>query len=423
MEKEIAANGKKHALKPETLMMGYGYRPEWSEGAVKCPIFQTSTFVFENAQAGKEFFEVAHGVREPGKGGAGLIYSRINNPDLEILEHRLTVWDGAEACAVFDSGMAAISTTVFEFLKPGDVLLTSEPIYGGTEHLFEHVLAKFGIQCLCFGAKHSKQDIIALVEKAGAAKKLGMIYLETPANPTNHLIDIGMVVEIAKHFSTPERKVITALDNTFLGPLFQHPLKFGIDIIIYSATKYIGGHSDVVAGACLGSHELINRVKSLRNVLGAMAGPWTGWLLMRSLETLKMRMTTATEGAKVVAKYLSTHPKVEKVYYLGLLDEKDPQYAIYKRQCLSPGAMISFLVKGGEKEAFKFLDSLKMIKLAVSLGGTESLAEHPAAMTHSNVEPEKRKEFGIMENLVRISVGVEAPEDIIFDIEQALAQV
>lgn len=423
MEKEIVANGKRHAMKPETLMMGYGYRPEWSEGAVKCPIFQTSTFVFENAQAGKEFFEVSHGVREPGKGGAGLIYSRINNPDLEILEHRLTVWDGAEACAVFDSGMAAISTTVFEFLKPGDVLLTSEPIYGGTEHLFEHVLAKFGIQCLCFGAKHSKQDIIALVEKAGAAKKLGMIYLETPANPTNHLIDIGMVVEIAKHFSTPERKVITALDNTFLGPLFQHPLKFGIDIIIYSATKYIGGHSDVVAGACLGSHELINRVKSLRNVLGAMAGPWTGWLLMRSLETLKMRMTTATEGAKVVAKYLSTHPKVEKVYYLGLLDEKDPQYAIYKRQCLSPGAMISFLVKGGEKEAFKFLDSLKMIKLAVSLGGTESLAEHPAAMTHSNVEPEKRKEFGIMENLVRISVGVEAPEDIIFDIEQALAQV
>ncbi len=423
MEKEIVANGKRHAMKPETLMMGYGYRPEWSEGAVKCPIFQTSTFVFENAQAGKEFFEVSHGVREPGKGGAGLIYSRINNPDLEILEHRLTVWDGAEACAVFDSGMAAISTTVFEFLKPGDVLLTSEPIYGGTEHLFEHVLAKFGIQCLCFGAKHSKQDIIALVEKAGAAKKLGMIYLETPANPTNHLIDIGMVVEIAKHFSTPERKVITALDNTFLGPLFQHPLKFGIDIIIYSATKYIGGHSDVVAGACLGSHELINRVKSLRNVLGAMAGPWTGWLLMRSLETLKMRMTTATEGAKVVAKYLSTHPKVEKVYYLGLLDEKDPQYAIYKKQCLSPGAMISFLVKGGEKEAFKFLDSLKMIKLAVSLGGTESLAEHPAAMTHSNVEPEKRKEFGIMENLVRISVGVEAPEDIIFDIEQALAQV
>jgi len=423
MEKEIVANGKRHAMKPETLMMGYGYRPEWSEGAVKCPIFQTSTFVFENAQAGKEFFEVSHGVREPGKGGAGLIYSRINNPDLEILEHRLTVWDGAEACAVFDSGMAAISTTVFEFLKPGDVLLTSEPIYGGTEHLFEHVLAKFGIQCLCFGAKHSKQDIIALVEKAGAAKKLGMIYLETPANPTNHLIDIGMVVEIAKHFSTPERKVITALDNTFLGPLFQHPLKFGIDIIIYSATKYIGGHSDVVAGACLGSHELINRVKSLRNVLGAMAGPWTGWLLMRSLETLKMRMTTATEGAKVVAKYLSTHPKVEKVYYLGLLDEKDPQYAIYKRQCLSPGAMISFLVKGGEKEAFKFLDSLKMIKLAVSLGGTESLAEQPAAMTHSNVEPEKRKEFGIMENLVRISVGVEAPEDIIFDIEQALAQV
>ena len=423
MDKKITVNGKTQSFKPESLMMGYGYRPELSEGAVKCPIFQTSTFVFSNSQEGKEFFEMAHGVREPALAGPGLIYSRINNPDLQILEDRLTVWDSAEACAAFESGMAAISTTVLEFLKPGDYILTSEPIYGGTEHLFEHVLDKFGIRTLCFGAKHSRQEIVAMVEKAGAAARLGMIYLETPANPTNHLIDIAMVVEIAKHFSTKDRKVITALDNTFLGPLYQHPLRFGIDLVIYSATKYIGGHSDVVAGACLGSKELITRVKSLRNILGAMAGPWTGWLLMRSLETLKMRMATATEGAKQIAEYLNTHPKVEKVYYLGLLKEGDPQYAIYKKQCLAPGAMISFLVKGGEKESFKFLDSLKMIKLAVSLGGTESLAEHPAAMTHSSVDPEKRREFGIAENLVRLSVGVEAPEDIIWDIEQALTQV
>ncbi len=423
MEKELVGRGTTKSLKPETLMMGYGYRPEWSEGAVKCPIFQTSTFVFENAQAGKEFFEMAHGTREPGSRGAGLIYSRINNPDLEILEERLTVWDGAEAAAVFESGMAAISTTVMEFLKPGDFLLTSEPIYGGTEHLFEHILHKFGITVLCFGARQTKQQIIDIVEKAGAAKKLGMIFLETPANPTNQLIDIGMCVEIAKHFSTPERTVITALDNTFLGPLYQHPLKFGVDLVLYSATKYIGGHSDVVAGACLGSKPLINRVKSLRNVLGTMAGPWTGWLLMRSLETLKMRMETASRGAMEIAAFLNKHPNVEKVYYLGLIDTKDPQYAIYKKQCLSPGAMISFMIKGGEKEAFRFLDSLKMVKLAVSLCGTESLAEHPAAMTHSNVDPAKRNEFGITDNLVRISVGVEAPEDIIFDIKQALESV
>jgi methionine-gamma-lyase len=405
MDKELISNGKKKILKPETLMMGYGYKPEWSEGAVKCPIFQTSTFVFENARDGKEFFEMAHGVREPGTHGAGLIYSRINNPDLEILEDRLTVWDNAEACAVFDSGMAAISTAVLELLKPGDVLLSSDPIYGG------------------FGVQHTRQQIIDIVERGGAANKLGMIFLETPANPTNCLIDIEMCVDIAKHFSTKDRKVLTALDNTFLGPIFQHPLKQGIDLVLYSATKYIGGHCDVVAGACLGSKELVNRVKSMRSVLGSMASPLTGWLLLRSLETLKMRMTTAAQSAEEIAFWLSTHPKVEKVLYLGLLKDGDPQYRIYKKQCLSPGAMISFIVNGDEQASFRFLDSLKMVKLAVSLGGTESLAEHPAAMTHSAVEPNKRKEFGIADNLVRLSVGVEATEDIIWDLDQALTQV
>jgi len=423
MHKELIANGKKKSLKPETLMMGYGYTPEWSEGALKCPIFQTSTFVFENAQDGKEFFEMAHGVREPDNRGAGLIYSRINNPDLEILEDRLTIWDDAEACAVFDSGMAAISTTVLELLKPGDVLLSSEPIYGGTEHLFDSILTKFGITTIDFGVQHTKQQIIDMVERAGASDKLRMIFFETPANPTNCLIDIEMCVDIAKHFSTKEHKVYTALDNTFLGPVFQHPIKHGIDLVLYSATKYIGGHSDVVAGACLGSKELINRIKSLRVALGSMASPLTGWLLMRSLETLKMRMATSAQSAQEIAEWLSTHPKVEKVFYLGLLKEGDPQYTIYKKQCLSPGAMISFIVKGDEKASFRFLDSLQMVKLAVSLGGTESLAEHPAAMTHSGVAPDKRKEFGITDNLVRLSVGVEAAEDIIWDLDQALSQI
>lgn len=232
-----------------------------------------------------------------------------------------------------------------------------------------------------------------------------------------------MCVDIAKHFSTKNRKVYTALDNTFLGPVFQHPLKHGIDLVLYSATKYIGGHSDVVAGACLGSKELINRIKSLRIALGSMASPLTGWLLLRSLETLKMRMVTSVQSAQEIAEWLSRHPKVEKVLYLGLLKEGDPQYTIYKKQCLSPGAMISFIVKGDEQASFRFLDSLKMVKLAVSLGGTESLAEHPAAMTHSGVEPLKRAEFGITDNLVRLSVGVEAVEDIIWDLDQALSQI
>lgn len=423
MDKELISKGKKKLLKPETLMMGYGYKPEWSEGAVKCPIFQTSTFVFENAQSGKEYFEMAHGIRQPGEHGAGLIYSRINNPDLEILEDRLTLWDKAEACAAFASGMAAITTTVMEFVKPGDFILASEPIYGGTDGLFDHVLTKFGVKTINFGAKHTKEQIIELVEKADAKNKLAVIFLETPANPTNDLIDLEMCVNLAKEFSTPHRKVITMVDNTFLGPIFQHPLKFGIDLVLYSATKYIGGHADVIAGACLGSKELINRIKTLRIAYGSMSDPWTTWLLMRSLETLKMRMETAVNGAKIVADFLNRHPKVQKVYYLGLLNESSPQYSIYKKQCLSSGAMISFEIIGDEKAAFKVLDSLKMIRLAVSLGGTESLAEHPATMTHSGVELQKRLEFGITENLLRLSVGVEAPEDIIWDLEQALSQI
>jgi methionine-gamma-lyase len=423
MDKELLSNGKKKVLLPETLMMGYGYKPEWSEGAVKCPIFQTSTFVFENAKDGKKFFEEAHGVREPGKHGAGLIYSRINNPDLEILENRLTLWDGAESCAAFASGMAAITTAVMEFTQPGDFILASEPIYGGSDGLFDHVLPKFGIKTINFGAKHSKEQILRLIESAGAKNRIAIIYLETPANPTNDLIDLEMCVDLAQQLSSPNRKVVTMVDNTFLGPIFQHPLKFGIDLVLYSATKYIGGHADVIAGACLGSKELINRVKALRIAFGSMSDPWSTWLLMRSLETLKMRMETAVHGAKVVADFLNTHAKVQKVYYLGLLKESDPQYGIYKKQCLAPGAMISFEVKGDEKAAFKVLDALKMIRLAVSLGGTESLAEHPAAMTHSGVEPEKRKEFGITENLLRLSVGVEAPEDIIWDLDQALSQI
>jgi methionine-gamma-lyase len=423
MDKELLANGNKKELRPETLMMGYGYKPEWSEGAVKCPIFQTSTFVFGSSKEGKEFFEMAHGVREPGKQGAGLIYSRINNPDLEILEDRLTIWDGAETCAAFASGMAAITTAVMEFVRPGDFIITSEPIYGGTDSLLEHIITRFGVKTIDFGARHTGEQIKDMVKKAGAEKKVAMIYLETPANPTNDLIDLEMIVELARELSTSERKVITAVDNTFLGPLFQHPLKHGIDLVIYSATKYIGGHSDVVAGACLGSKELVNRVRHLRNIFGSMSDPWSTWLLMRSLETLKMRMETSTANAGKVAEFLNRHPGVKKVHYLGLLKEDDPQYRIYKKQCLAPGAMISFEINGNESAAFRVLDSLKMIRLAVSLGGTESLAEHPAAMTHSAVAPEKRREVGITDNLLRLSVGVEAAEDIIWDLDQALSGI
>ena len=412
-------------MKPESLMMSYGYKPELSEGAIKCPIFQTSTFVFKSAEEGKAFFEVAYGHREKNEGEElGLIYSRINNPDLEILENRLTLWDEAEECAVFESGMAAITTVLLEFLKPGDLLLISNPVYGGSDHFIKKILPKFGISVAEFSVGQTKEDIIQLVENTGIADKLAMVYIETPANPTNDLIDIEESKEIAKYFSSSEKEIYLAVDNTYMGPIWQHPLKHGADLVLYSATKYIGGHSDVIAGACLGSKELMQRVKGLRTFLGNMASPNSGWLLLRSLETLKVRMDTQAINAEKVAAFLNTHPLVEKVYYIGNLSEKDgAQFHIKNKQCLSNGGMISFDVKGAEKDAFRFLNSLKLIKLAVSLGGTESLAEHPATMTHVDLDPALKNKLSITEKMVRLSIGVEFYEDIIYDIEQALTKI
>jgi methionine-gamma-lyase len=412
-------------MKPESLMMSYGYKPELSEGAIKCPIFQTSTFVFKSAEEGKAFFEVAYGHREKNEGEElGLIYSRINNPDLEILENRLTLWDEAEECAVFESGMAAITTVLLEFLKPGDLLLISNPVYGGSDHFIKKILPKFGISVAEFSVGQTKEEIIQLVENTGISDKLAMIYIETPANPTNDLIDIEESKEIAKYFSSSEKEIYLAVDNTYMGPIWQHPLKHGADLVLYSATKYIGGHSDVIAGACLGSKELMKRVKGLRTFLGNMASPNSGWLLLRSLETLKVRMDTQAITAEKVAAFLNTHPLVEKVYYIGNLSEKDgAQFNIKNKQCLSNGGMISFDVKGAEKDAFRFLNSLKLIKLAVSLGGTESLAEHPATMTHVDLDPALKNKLSITEKMVRLSIGVEFYEDIIYDIEQALSKI
>ncbi|MBP6024943.1 cystathionine gamma-synthase family protein [Ferruginibacter sp.] len=409
---------------PETLMMGYGYKPELSEGAVKCPIFQTSTFVFKTAEDGKSFFEMAYG--KPGHEGEemGLIYSRINNPDMEILEERLKLWDCGEAAAAFSSGMSAIATSLVSFLKPGDVLLFSNPIYGGTHKFIHFMLRNWGVTSIGFNAGDSKEDILKLLETNNTGNRLAMIYAETPANPTNDLIDIEMCSEIAAMYSAPEKKVLVAIDNTYMGPLWQHPLKHGADIVLYSATKYIGGHSDLIAGAAVGNKEIIKTIKKSRTVFGTMIDPHTSWLLMRSLETLKIRMEAAADNAEKIARYLLQHPKIEKVYYLGYTKINNPsQAAILEKQYTSNGAMISFDVKGSEKNAFAFLNNLKHIKLAVSLGGTESLAEHPYSMTHADEPDEEKNRLGLTEKMVRLSVGIENPQDLILDIEQALQAV
>lgn len=405
-------------------MMGFGYKPELSEGAVKCPVFQTSTFVFHSAEEGKAFFEMAHG--KPGHEGEqiGLIYSRINNPDMEILEERLKLWDGGEMAAAFSSGMSAIATSLITFLSPGDVLLYSNPLYGGTHKFVHHVLTHFGIEVIGFNAGQSQKEIETLLEKSGHARKLKMIYIETPANPTNDLIDIEMCTAIARKYSSSGRQVLVTVDNTYMGPLWQHPLKHGADIVLYSATKYIGGHSDVIAGAAVGSKAVISKIKKTRTFFGTMIDPHSSWLLMRSLETLKVRMEEAARNAKEVAQYLKQHPKVEKVYYLGFTGENNPaQLSILENQYTSHGAMVSFDIAGGEHEAFSFLNNLKHIRLAVSLGGTESLAEHPFTMTHSDVPDEEKNKLGVTEKMVRLSVGIENYRDIIWDIEQALEKV
>jgi methionine-gamma-lyase len=407
-------------LKPSTLMMGHGYDPMLSEGSLKPPIFLTSTFVFENAAAGKRHFEGVTGKR-PG-GAEGLVYSRFNGPNQEILEDRLSVWEDAEDALSFSSGMSAIATLLLATVKPGDTIIHSGPLYAATETLIARILGRFGVNFLDFPAGATRDEIDAVMKKA-AAGTVSLIYLESPANPTNALVDVEAVAASRDAiFGTGPDAPPIAIDNTFLGPLWQQPLKHGADLVVYSLTKYAGGHSDLVAGGVVGRKALIDPIRLMRNTIGTITDPNTAWMLLRSLETLELRMTRAGENAAKVCAFLRGHPKVEHVGYLGFL-EGDRQADIYKRHCTGAGSTFSLFLKGGEAEAFRFLDALKIAKLAVSLGGTETLASHPAGMTHLSVPEARKQALGITDNLVRISIGVEDPDDLIADFEQALAAV
>lgn len=412
-------------LKPSTLMMGHGYDPTLSEGSLKPPIFLTSTFAFESAAAGKKFFEHITGKRE---GPAdGLVYGRFNGPNQEILEDRLAVWDEADDCLVFSSGMSAIATMLLALVGQNDVIVHSGPLYAATETLIARILARFGVGFVDFPAGATREEIDNILDRAKtlAAEKGGkvaLVYLESPANPTNALVDVEAVRASRDAAFPGEQKPAIAIDNTFLGPLWQQPIKQGAELVVYSLTKYAGGHSDLVAGGVSGNQDLINIMRPMRNVIGTICDPNTAWMLLRSLETLELRMTRAGENAAKVCAYLKAHPKVDGLGYLGMID--DPrQQDIFNRHCSGAGSTFSLFIKGGEAESFKFLDALKIAKLAVSLGGTETLASHPAAMTHLSVPQERKDALGITDNLVRISIGIEDPDDLIADFEQALAQV
>ena len=415
----------KNILKKESYMMSHGYNPEWSEGSVKPPIFQTSTFVFKNAAEGKRFFEIAYGKSTLNKNEQlGLIYSRINNPNMEILEERLCVLEGSEDAAAFVSGMSAISTTMLSFLKPGDTILFSNPTYGGTHNFVFNFLNSIGVNIVSFHSESNYSDIIKKLKKNELGKRLKMIFVETPANPTNSLIDLKLISKVKKQISSDfGNEIISVVDNTYLGPIWQSPLKFGVDIVCYSATKFLNGHSDVIAGAIMGSKEMVSKVKNLRTFLGSMIAPYTAWLLTRSLETLHIRMNHQSENTKKIVDFLINHKKIEKVFFPGLKSMGENQLKIFKSQCLEGGAMVGFVVKGDESSAFKVLNSLKLIKLAVSLGSNESLAQHPYSMTHCDVPDDDKRKIGITEGLIRLSVGIENAGDIINDLSNALKKI
>jgi methionine-gamma-lyase len=407
-------------LNPATLMMGHGFDPALSEGSLKAPIFLTSTFVFENAAAGKRHFEGVTGKR-PG-GAEGLVYSRFNGPNQEILEDRLSVWEDAEDALTFSSGMSAIATLLLTFVQPGDVIVHSGPLYAATETLIARILGRFGVTWLDFPAGATRPEIEAVIERAKAQGRVSLIYLESPANPTNALVDVQAVAAARDALFGEDERPPIAIDNTFLGPLWSKPLEHGADLSVYSLTKYAGGHSDLVAGGVVGSKALITPIRMMRNTIGTITDPNSAWMLLRSLETLELRMSRAGENAAKVCAFFRDHPKVESVGYLGFLKD-DRQADIYRRHCTGAGSTFSLYLRGGEREAFAFLDSLKIAKLAVSLGGTETLASAPAAMTHLSVPDERKKALGISDNLVRISIGVEDPYDLIADFDQALGAI
>ncbi len=406
---------KDHHL--ETRSIFAGYDPAENFGAVKPPIQPASTFIFPDARTGAAHMETAYGVEVAETPPDGYIYSRLGNPTLTIAEKRLASWDGADSAAFFSSGMAAISTALMAHTSKDRALWYVGPLYGGTQHIIDDILPKMGVE---INRLNSLEDLVSMDISAGLP---GMIYLETPANPTLQVHDISLATKWARENETEDAQIIVAIDNTFLGPIIQRPLDLGADLNLYSATKYIGGHSDVVAGAVSGRAEAMARIYEYRTFFGGMADPWTSWLLARSMETLHVRVERQVESARKILDFLNGYQEI-KVFSAWEEDlAKAGDYkaaAIVHKQQKNGGAMMSIEIPGGRKAAFAFLDALEVFKLAVSLGSTESLAEHPASMTHAGVSPEEKQRTGITEGLVRLSIGLENVDDLIADIAKAL---
>lgn len=386
----------------ETAILHDGYDSTKHLGSLSVPIYQTSTFIFENAEQGERRFS---GDEE------GFIYSRLGNPTVEVLEKKLANLEGGEAALAFGSGMAAVSAVLLALTKTGDHVICSKGLYGCTFGLLKLMEEKYNINHT-FSFLDSEEELEQLIRPETTC-----IYIETPINPTMKLIDLNMVANVARKYN-----IFVVVDNTFSTPYLQKPLELGCDVVIHSATKYIGGHGDVVAGLVVGKNDFMNTVRSTtQKDIGGIISPFDAWLLIRGLKTLPVRMDRHCENADKIFNMLKKHPKIKAVYYPG--DEKHPDFSIAKKQMKKSGGLISFEIFGSKEDAQAFLNALRLIKLAVSLGDAESLIQHPASMTHSGIPQEDRLEMGITDQLIRLSVGLEAWKDIWTDIEQALSVI
>ncbi|KUJ84514.1 methionine gamma-lyase [Microbulbifer flavimaris] len=386
----------------ETNVIHGGKKSQGEHGPLSTPIYQTSTFVFDNVQQGADRFAGED---------QGHIYSRLGNPTVDELEARMAVLEETEAAAAFGSGMGAVSAAIFALLKAGDHLITSHRLYGCTFALFNHQLPALGIEV-------SFVDLAdAQAVRAAIKPNTKVIYGETPINPCLTVIDLDTIGSIGR-----ESDITTVIDNTFMSPVLQRPANHGIDLVLHSATKYLNGHGDVVAGILCGAAELINHIKmTTRKDMGAIMSPHDAWLVMRGLKTLHLRVERHSENAQVVAEYLQSHSSIEKVYYPGLPDH--PGYPLLGKQMKGAGGVMAFELKCSFEQAVSFINGLKMCKRAVSLGDAETLIQHPASMTHSTYEPEELAEAGISRTLIRLAVGLENAEDILADLQQALDSI
>ncbi len=411
-------------LRPETLAVAYGYDPEMGMGSVKPPIFMTSTFVYPSAQHAKDVHQAYFDGSGPLLGQTNHIYSRLGHPGLDFLEKRLAAIDGAEAAVAYSSGMAAHSSIALAYVRPGDSVLHGRPIYGGVDMLYNNIMPQFGSYASAYLDGTDDAGVRAAAAEAMAKGPLKLIIAEMPANPTAAIVDLDLMVRIADEVGAKQgHRPLVVVDNTLLGPFAQRPMEHKVDFCMTSLTKYCGGHSDLLAGGITGRKDLIDHLRMQRTTWGNHLDPYTSWLVLRSLESVAVRTERAMDNARGVAEFLRDHAKVAGVTYLGFLEKGTRARAVYDRQCKAAGSTFSFHLHGGEAEAFRMLDRLQLMKMAVSLGGSETLICHSASTTHYAVAPEQRLKGGISDGTIRLSVGLEHVDDLIADLQQALEAV